>query len=198
MPKTVDYYFATASPWSYLGHSRFMEIAGKYGAEVNHIPIDAMPVFDVSGGLPLPKRAVQRQAYRLAELKRWRAHLDIPLNLEPKYFPNKQPVSNYAIIACIAQGADPGELVHGIMTAVWAEDRDIDDPETLRRIAQERGYDNLDFLQRLDDAGVHEKFNANTRQAIERQVFGMPTYIIGGELFWGQDRLDFVERALQA
>lgn len=101
MGKTVDYFFATASPWSYLGHARFAELAKRHDASVNYKPVDALAVFEVSGGLPLNKRASQRQAYRLAELKRWRERLGVPLNLQPQFFPVSGKLAATMIIAAI-------------------------------------------------------------------------------------------------
>src|SRR5689334_25418302 len=86
MAKHVDYYVSLNSLWTYLGSKRFEDIARKHHAHVTIWPVDFGSVFAVSGGLPLPKRAPQRQAYRMMELKRWRDQLGVKLNLEPKLF----------------------------------------------------------------------------------------------------------------
>src|SRR6185436_5116132 len=85
--KVVDYYMTPSSPWTYLGHARFAEIAKHHGAQIKVKPVDFGVIFPQSGGLPLPKRAPQRQAYRLMELRRWKEHLGVPLVVQPKYFP---------------------------------------------------------------------------------------------------------------
>ena len=199
MSKTVDYYFAAASPWAFLGHARFSEIASRHHATVNHKPVDLInAIFPNTGGLPLKKRSPARQANRLAELRRWSAFLGIDMNLQPKYFPAKTSTADHVIVAAVLQGEDPTALVQGIMESLWIENADIDDPATLRDIATRRGYGNLDFLAQAQSPEVLTRYEANTSEALERGVFGAPTYVIGDELLWGQDRIDFVERVLAA
>ncbi|MBI3993411.1 MAG: 2-hydroxychromene-2-carboxylate isomerase [Candidatus Lambdaproteobacteria bacterium] len=197
MGKTVDYYLATTSPFTYLGHARMLEMAQRHGAVLNYKPIDALDVFAVSGGLPLNQRPPQRQAYRLAELKRWRDHLGLPLNLQPQFFPVPGKLAACAVIAAMEAGADPGGLIGGILKGVWAEERNIEDPVALRQIAVAAGYDRPEFVDRAAESRYLQIYAANTREAIARNVFGVPTYIVDEELFWGQDRLEFVERALR-
>ncbi len=199
MTKTVDYYLTAASPWAFLGHARFSEIASRFNATVNHKPIDLVSgVFPHTGGLPVKKRSAARQAYRLAELRRWSALFGINMKLQPTYFPAKTPAADHVITAAVVRGEDPTELIQGIMESLWVEDKDIDDPATLRDVAITHGYGNLDFLEQTASPDVLARYEANTKEALERGVFGVPSYVIGDELLWGQDRLDFVERILAA
>ena len=198
MSLTVDYYFAPVSPWTYLGHRRFAEIAAAAGAKVRVLPVDlGGKVFPVSGGLPLAKRAPQRQAYRLVELKRFSEFLGQPINLQPKYFPvNGDDAAQLIIAVDLHDGTEAAMALTGaILRAVWVEDRNIADPKDLAALLAACGLP----ARRLDDAhsqAVHERYEADTRQAIEAGVFGAPSYVIDGEIFWGQDRLDFVARRL--
>ena len=195
MGKTVDYYFTPVSPWTYLGHERFVAMAKRHGASVNVKPVDLARVFPVSGGLPLAKRAPQRQAYRLVELKRWSEFLGLPLTLKPKFFPVPAEEAALWIIAAEAAGG-PGAalpLAGALMRACWAEERDISDAATLERIGAECGVAPPGAQAH---AAAKAKFDANTQEAIELQVFGAPSYVYKGEIFWGQDRLDFLDRAL--
>jgi 2-hydroxychromene-2-carboxylate isomerase len=190
MTKNVDYYLAPTSPWTYLGHVRFASIAARHGATVIVKPVDFGVIFPQSGGLPLGKRAPQRQAYRLAELARWRDFLGVPLNLQPRFFPT-DPIS----AACIICAAPPGEqlaIAGDFLRAVWAEERNIADIGVLTEIAARHG------IADAPAAIVQGKaiFERNTQEALTRQVFGAPTYVLRDELFWGQDRLDFLDRAL--
>jgi 2-hydroxychromene-2-carboxylate isomerase len=202
MAKVIDYYMTHSSPWTYLGHERFAAIAKAAGASVNLKPADYGKVFAVSGGLPLKQRPMQRQAYRMTELKRWRAHLKVELNLEPKYFPVDANPAALLTIAALNRGtANATEaamrLTGAIMRACWVEERNIADPDTLAAIADAQGLDGAALLalsQQPQTRATYEQFIAD---AIAAQVFGAPTYIYKGELFWGQDRLDFLERALQ-
>ena len=148
MSKVVDYYYSLVSPWTYLGGLRFERIAAEAGAVVKRKPINLGKVFPVSGGLPLAKRAPQRQAYRLVELARWRDHLGMALNLEPKFFPAPDGLAGRVVIAARRAGADAGRLGNAILRAVWAEERDIADPDTLRAIAAETGIDDRWCLYR--------------------------------------------------
>ena len=199
MPKTIDYYFTAASPWAFFGHARLHETAARHGATINHKPMDLIhTVFPGTGGLPLKKRSAARQAYRLTELRRWSAFLGIEIHLQPTHFPARTLTADHAIIAAIVQGEDPGELALGIMHSLWVDNKDIDDPDAIREVAKSRGYQNLDFLAQVDSPEVLERYAANTREAIERGVFGAPGYIVDGELLWGQDRMEFVDRILAA
>jgi carboxymethylenebutenolidase len=197
MEKVVDYYFFANSPYAYLGHRRFGAIARAAGATVRVRPVDAAKIFPISGGLPLAKRAPQRQAYRLVELRRWRDHLGIALNLQPRFFPVATDAASRLIVAAdeLAPGAS-FDLAGRVLAAVWAEERDIADEPTLVAIANEAGLAGPMLLARSKTDEIQARYEANTQEAIERQVFGAPTYIYRGEPFWGQDRLDFLERAL--
>ncbi|SKA27541.1 2-hydroxychromene-2-carboxylate isomerase [Enhydrobacter aerosaccus] len=198
MPKHVDYYVSLNSPWAYLGSKRFEAIAGKHKAEVTIWPVDFGSVFAVSGGLPLPKRAPQRQAYRMMELKRWRQHLGVPLNLEPKFFPANEVPAARCVIALREQGrmADAITLAHAVMHALWAEEKDTGDVATLKAIIAGCGLDADQVMKAGDAPEMAVKREAYTRHAISQGVFGAPSFVIDGEIFWGQDRLDFVDRKL--
>lgn len=198
MAKTIDYYHSLISPWSYLGGPRLGDIAAAAGATVNVKPIDLARVFPVSGGLPLAKRADQRRAYRLAELARWRDHLGMPLNIEPRSFPAAEGLAARTVIAARQAGADAARLSNAILRAVWAEQRDIADRETLVAICAETGHDGAALTAAAETDAIAAIYAADTGEAIARGVFGAPTYIFAGELFWGQDRLDFLARALDA
>jgi carboxymethylenebutenolidase len=200
MAKHVDYYVSLNSPWTYLGSKRFEAIAQKHGADVTVWPVDFGSVFAVSGGLPLPKRAPQRQAYRMMELKRWRDHLGVKTTLEPKFFPANEVPAAKCVIALREQGrmADAIKLAHAVLAALWAEEKNTGDPVTLQAIIAGCGLDAAAVVKASAAPGVAEKREAYTKQAIERGVFGAPSFVIDGEIFWGQDRLDFVDRKLAA
>ncbi len=199
MPATIDYYFATVSPWAFLGHARFVAIAQAAGATVRVKPVDLGVIFPVSGGLPLAKRAPQRQAYRLVELRRFSSLLGIPLHPQPAHFPvDGNDAARLILAADTAHGpAAALDLAHRVGRAIWAEQRNVADRATLAALVAEAGLpDSLLHPAAMDAADA--RYAACTAEARELGVFGAPTYVIDGELFWGQDRLDFVERRLQA
>jgi 2-hydroxychromene-2-carboxylate isomerase len=194
----IDYYFAPQSPWTYLGHLRFWDIARAAKAEIRVLPVDlGGKVFPVSGGLPLAKRAPQRQAYRLVELQRFSDWLHAPINLQPKYFPVAGDDAARLITAvALHDGAEPAmHIADAVLRAVWVEERHIADEATLAALLAERELP----ARRLEDShsqAVQERYEFNTQAAIEAGVFGAPSYVVDGEIYWGQDRLDFLERRL--
>lgn len=199
MLKIIDYYFTPVSPWTYLGHQRLMDLIFAHQGAVNLKPVDFGKIFPVSGGLPLAKRAPQRQAYRLVELKRWAEHLKIKLNLQPRHFPVSPELASLVIIAA---GADKSAIAPGLaydfMRAVWAEERNIADVETVKAILLAKGLAPDEVLARAQAPETRAAYDALTQEAIDRGVFGAPTYVYRDELFWGQDRIDFLDRRLAA
>jgi 2-hydroxychromene-2-carboxylate isomerase len=138
MGAQIDYYLATQSPWTYLGHTRFAAMAQAAGATVRVLPVDFGKVFAVSGGLPLPQRAPQRQAYRLVELQRFSRWLQMPLNLHPKHFPVPGAAASRLILTVADQhGSDAAmRLTGAVLAGVWADELNIDDAPTLRALLQ--------------------------------------------------------------
>lgn len=160
-------------------------------------PCDLGKVFSVSGGLPLAQRPPQRQAYRLLELQRWSEYLGLPLNPQPKFFPSpSDPAAKLIIAARLAHGTDAAlGLTAVIMRALWAEEKNIGDADTLAALADASGHDGKALLKSSETASVQAEYDRFTDDAIAANVFGSPWYVVDGEGYWGQDRLDFVERA---
>jgi len=198
MSKVVDYFMAPQSPWSYLGHQRFVAIARQHGANIQLKPADIGKVFSMTGGVPVAQRPPQRQAYRLAELQRWSEFLTIPLNLHPKFFPVAgEPGAKLIIAALQKNGTDKAlDLAFALGRAVWSEEKDIADEATLIAIANGIGLDGKALLAHTTSDAVAADYAKNTEEALNTNVFGVPWYSVDGQGFWGQDRLDFVERML--
>ncbi len=197
MTKTVDYYYSLVSPWTYFGGPRLDEMTRRAGAVVNYKPMELPKVFAVSGGLVLAKRSAQRQAYRLVELVRFRDRLGMKINLHPKFFPASDHLAGRVVVAATrTEGTDPGRLTNAMLAAVWAEDRDIADAGTLTAIADENEMDGAALLAAAETDEIKDAYDANTAEAIERGIFGAPSYVYNDEPFWGQDRLEFLDQAL--
>ena len=199
-PVLIDYYFTVSSPWTTLGHPRFLQIAARYGAEVRFWPVDFGLIFPASGGLPLPKRAPQRQAYRMMELKRWRDELDIPIVLEPRNFPSDETLANRLLVAAEVTGQAAVQLSAEIGRSLWEHDQNIGDAAVLQEAAQRAGLDAQAVRAAgPDDDELDAIVAANSEDAVSRGVFGAPSYVFeDGEIMWGQDRLLFVRKKLQA
>lgn len=197
MTVRVDYYFSLNSPWTYLGAQRFADLIACHGAEVGVHPVDFGTIFAATGGLPLPRRHPARQAYRLQELRRWREALGLPLVLSPRHFPAPETLSAPLVLAVReSHGAAAAlALAHRILAALWAEDRNPADPATLAALCTELGLP-ASLLERAADPEWSEMRARETEEAIGRGVFGAPSYVVGEEIFWGQDRLDFLAAAL--
>ena len=199
MTPTIDYYFTPQSPWTYLGHDRFSGMARRAGANIRLLPTDFGKVFAVSGGLPLGQRAPQRQAYRLTELARFSQHLQSPLHVKPRFFPVAGDDAARLIIAVdLHDGVEAAMRLSGaVFKAVWSEERNIADADVLAQLLSEQGLSATRQQQAASNEAA-QRYAANTQQAIDNAVFGAPSYVVDGEIFWGQDRLDFVERKLAA
>jgi 2-hydroxychromene-2-carboxylate isomerase len=194
----IDYYLSLQSPWTWLGHDRLMHLADRFGLAVNYRVVDFGAIFAQSGGLPLPKRAPQRQAYRLVELERWRKSLGIDLNIHPAHFPVPESLAAHVVTAASLENPNVGVLAGAILRAVWVEDRNIADEVALQQIIEEVGLDAGTLLKAALTAETEDAWQKNTTLAIEAGVFGAPTYVLDGELFWGQDRLGLLEEKLKA
>lgn len=192
----IDYYFATLSPYTYLAGTRLEQIAARHGASIDYKPVDVIALFGRTGGTPPKDRHPSRQEYRAQELTRQSRKLGLPFNLKPAHWPTNGAPSSYAFIAAQnAGGGDLGKLVHAITRSCWADEKDIADDAVIRACLQEAGFDPT-----LADSGLlvgAETYAANLEEAVERGVFGAPFYINSDDQrFWGQDRLDDLDRHL--
>jgi 2-hydroxychromene-2-carboxylate isomerase len=193
----VEYFFAPQSPWTYLGHGRLAELLDRCGATVEVMPVDLGRIFPISGGLPLGKRAPQRQAYRLVELRRFSQFLSLPMNVQPRHFPVAgDPAARLITAVGQARGeADAMRITAAVLAACWARDLDIADSAALAQLLQGCALP-ADLLAASGTDAAQARYEQATQRAIDAGVFGAPTYCVQGELFWGQDRLDFLARRL--
>lgn len=194
----IDYYVSLNSPWTHLGAARIEAMAMANGATMRIYPVDFGAIFSKSGGLPLPQRSSQRQAYRLQELARWRDHLCIPIQIHPKFFPSSEALTAGCVIGVRETiGDQPAiKLAHRVLKALWQEEKNPADPATLAGLIAEVGLNAEQVLKLGEDLRWADRRLADTQAALDRNVFGAPSYVIGDDIFWGQDRLAFVERRL--
>ena len=194
----IEYYYGIPSPFTYLGSTKLQSIAKKYNAEIIEKPCDLVGgIFTKTGGLPVPQRSPQRQKYRLDELKRWSEFLKIKINIKPKFFPPKNSHSpNKYTIAANLLGT---KIIfgHELLKQIWSEEKDISDEKNIEEISNTFKLNFKELTDLAKSEQVKKIYQDNTEEAIKKNVFGSPTYIYNNELFWGQDRLDFLERALE-
>jgi 2-hydroxychromene-2-carboxylate isomerase len=196
--KKILYFYSVASPWAYLGNKKFNEIVKKYSAEIIEKPVDLVgKVFSATGGVPVPQRHISRQNYRLLELKRWGEFLKININQKPKFFPPKDP--HTPALFCLAS-IDMGvknEFAQKVLEHLWSKESDISSLDTLKVIANDLKM-NFDDLSKLATSDKIKKiYEDNTQEAINMNIFGVPTYVYNNEIFWGQDRLELLEYRLK-
>jgi len=196
MGVAVDYYFILNSPWSYMANVQLPDLLHRHNVELNLKPIRMAPVLDATGGLPLAKRSEQRKSYRLQELGRWAKRLNIPLTLEPKYFPVDERLATGVVIAAMEDGHDALELAETFGAAIWVQEHNLADESVVGEILASEGLPSL-LINESRDPAIDKILDRNTEEAIAAGVFGVPSFIVGNHLFWGQDRLDFLEEAIR-
>lgn len=192
----IDYYFSFISLWSYVGSRVFERLVRKHDAIVHYKPIDLLAVFAAGGGKPVKERAPARQAYRLVEMQRWREIRGIDLVLHPRFYPADPTLGHRMLLAAQRDGGKVDGFVHACLRAVWADELDIADPQTLSRLASENGLNGATLLEEAHDPALFEQESSLTREAIARDVFGAPFYFYRDEPFWGQDRLDLLDETI--
>jgi len=199
----LDCYYSLSSPWAYLGGPQLQDIVRRHHVRLTLKPYDFQAVVPQTGGIPLKTRPEARRTYHALELARWRDHLGMPLVLEPAHYPKGPPAdpnwnkyAGWMVIAAQLQGLDAQPLSHALLRALWAEERDTSKAEIRISVADENGYDGA-ALQALEQtAETQAAYGAYSAEAVQKGVFGSPTYVLEGERFWGQDRLGFLDRAL--
>ena len=196
MPRAVDYYFSLSSPWSYIGHAPFMDIVRRHGLAVNHKPVFLGRVFAETGGLPVNQRHPARQRYRLVDLQRWRDKRGLRFNLKPKHWPFDPTLADRFVIAIVIAGQDPDAFLHRAFPAVWEDERNLDDPLVLAELADQAGLDSTALMKTAQGTATEAFYALNLESAVAADVFGSPSYVLDGEVFWGQDRLDLLADAL--
>ncbi|MFN3764747.1 MAG: 2-hydroxychromene-2-carboxylate isomerase [Aliihoeflea sp.] len=196
MSRIIDYYLIGSSPYAYLGHKALHEIAARHGATIRYKPIDIMGVWANSGSVPLGQRTPLRQRYRRIELQRFREMRGLMLNLEPKFFPVDSALADRVAIALVDAGADPSGYLWRVHEGVWAKDENIADRGQLGAYLAAEGHDAQAILAAADTAQAEDRRQANTQAAASSDAVGAPVYVLDGEPFWGQDRLDLLDAML--
>ena len=199
--ETLEYYYALASPWSFIGNSKLIEIAAAHNLTIDPIIIDYDEMFRAAETVPLPQRPILRKKYRLIDLKRWADFREVEINAEPKFYEGEVEEPNerdgaYMVVAAKEAGLDSLKLAHAISRALWAEERFPFTKEELIQIANTEGFDGNGLWEKTKDESIVLAYQANTQKSIDRGVFGMPFYIVRDQPYWGQVRLELLEHQL--
>ncbi len=200
----LDCYYSLSSPWAYFAGPRLQDIVRRHHVQLILKPFDFQEVVPRTGGIPIRTRPEPRRSYHAAELDRWRKFLGMPLNLEPRHYPldgkpagwNKPP--GWMVIAAQLRGEDGLRLSHALLRALWAEERNTAERDVRRAIAIENDLDGEALLAAETSVQVQQLYQQYSAEAEALGIFGAPTYVLDGERYWGQDRLEFVDRALDA
>jgi 2-hydroxychromene-2-carboxylate isomerase len=198
MPRQVDYYFSLLSPWAYIVHKPFHELASRYDLKINYKPVVLTDLFSETGGLPLVRRHPVRQRYRMLELQRWRDKRGLTFHLQPAYFPFNARLADGVVIAAVEANCNPDLFLSRAHASVWEDQLDLADSATLIKIADQSGLPGKQFVERSGTEAVGAIYEQNRQDALAADVFGSPGYVLDGEVFWGQDRIELLADALKS
>jgi 2-hydroxychromene-2-carboxylate isomerase len=196
MASHIDYYFTCMSPFAFLGHDALVSVAEKHGKKINFKPFNLMGVWEISGAMPVAKRPPVRQRYRLIELQRIGELRGIKLNLKPAYFPTDPALADHCVIAIAQAGGDPATFARSAAEALWVMDKQIADEAVIAELLNASGHDGSAVIADARTPEIAARRLANTEEAIGSDAVGAPAYVYDGEVFWGQDRVDYLDRMI--
>ena len=196
MTKSIDYYFAGSSPFAYLGHAAILDVAKRHGVTLNFKPVDPALVWKESGSVPLPQRSPTRQRYRFLELQRIAHMRDLPINLQPAYFPVDPTLADCCVIALQNQGHDPANYMGQVFRGVWTQERNIADEDVIAQMLTSCGFDAAETIRAAKSQEVRDLRARFSDEAAKADAVGVPAFVLDGEVFWGQDRIEFIDHAL--
>lgn len=194
MTKTIDYVFSIGSPWAYLGFDAFVDLAARHDAGITPY---LTTIIEENGGIFSRNRPDVRRAYGNRDLQRWAGARGKPLLLDNRPALGDPSPASFSVIAAFLDGRDWIGLTRALQHAFWAEAKDIGDPHVRAGVANAAGIDGDALARREADEDVRAKWAADRSHAIAAGVFGFPSYLHDGELYWGQDNLPFLERHLR-
>lgn len=197
MADHIDYYFTSHSPFTWMGHNAFVEVAKKHDKIINYKPVNLMEVWKVSGAVAPTQRPPMRQRYRLIELQRVADYRGFSIIPQPDSFPTNPERADLCCAVLCQQGQDPGPFLFSVGEALWGQDRQIADESLLAELLSKAGHDGQAVVDASKDASLAELRSMNSRDAMELDVVGAPCYVYDNEVFWGQDRIDYLDHALK-
>lgn len=194
----IDYYYFSISPFAYLGHQEILRVADKHGAQLNFKPVDLFKIWEISGAVPPGKRPAVRQRQRFIELQRVAEYRKLPINIRPEYFPTDPQLADKTVIALVKDGHNPADYMNKVFSAIWAENKNVADQDVIADLLQTSGFDAQDIISKAQLDEMDAIRQKNSQDAIDADAVGVPTYVLNGEAFWGQDRIDHLDAALSS
>lgn len=198
MARQIDYYYSSNSPWVYIGHATFEQLAKSHGCNVVYKPVFLGELFAETGGLPLPKRHPARQRYRMMELQRWREKRGLNFHLQPANWPFDPKLADGIMIGAVEEGLNPEPFMRSVLKSVWEDQLNLADAATLVGLADKAGLPGERLAARAPSAEIAAIYEQNRQDALAAGVFGAPGYVLDGEVFWGQDRIELLDDALKS
>lgn len=196
MAAQLDYFFSIVSPWAYIGHDAFHDVVSRHDVEVTYRPMALLEVFDRTGTPRLPDRHQTRRDYRMMELQRWREKRGLPFNLQPAHWPFPFQTADRMVIAAVNAGHDPAAFMRAVFKGIWEEEKNFAEEAELVAAADGAGLPGAELLAAAKADATDEIYRANTEAVLEAGGFGAPIFVLNGEIFWGQDRIDLLDDAL--
>ena len=196
MTVRITHFFTPMSGFAYLGMGALCAMGQRHGVSIAHRPVHIGKVFAAAGTTPPPAQSAARLQWRRTDMTRWARRRDLPLCERPKHWPVNADFASCMIIAAQQMGLDGTALAFSLLSAVWSRDLDISSPPVLTQLADELGLNGDELMQNAATDEIRQAYETNTADAIAAGVIGSPTYLLGEESFFGQDRLDFLEEAL--
>jgi 2-hydroxychromene-2-carboxylate isomerase len=196
MTRAVEFYFDVGSPAAYLAWMQLPRIAREARSEIEYRPMLLGGVFQATGNRS-PMEVPAKGQYMQDDLQRFARRYGVPFRHNPHF-----PINTLALMRMVLglQLREPQRMVpfvDAVLRAMWVDGRNMSDPAVVTTVLQQAGFDAEKMLALANDPAVKDDLKAATQEAVARGVFGAPTFFVGGEMFWGQDRLDFVKEALQ-
>jgi len=198
MAKEIDYYYTSTSPFTWFGHKAICSVAEKHGKKLNYKPVNLMEVWKTSGAVPPPQRPPMRQRYRLLELQRVAHYRGLTVIPQPASFPANPERADLCCIVLSQRGDDPGDFLFSVGEALWSQDRQIADESILVELLTSAGFDGEDVVAASKGAEFAEARHSNSQDAIALDVIGAPSYVYEEEVFWGQDRVDYLDSMISS
>ena len=197
MSKTLEFFFDFGSPYGYLANSQLPSIAARTGAQIVYCPVGVLRLMELAGNRPTTLECKNKRRHAPLDFTRWASFYGVPMGKNPYLKDMKLDPLLQGVLVASAMGV-PEAYTTAVFKGIYADALDLGNPEVFARVLTEAGLDGNAILTAREDSVLVAEIERRTEQAVERGLFGVPSFIVDGQLYFGNDRLQFVERALAA